>query len=56
MINKLKPAVFAVATALASVAAFADPPADLTREQAQDTINLKAIDNFLDDSRRYLDL
>lgn len=56
MIDALKPFVFAIATALASVAAFADQPDGLTREQGQDSIKLKVIDTFLADSRKYFGL
>jgi hypothetical protein len=56
MINALKPLVFALATALASVAAFADQSDGLPREEAQDSINVKVIDTFLADSREHLGL
>ena len=54
--NALKPAVFAIATALACVAAFAAQSAGLPKEQAQGSVGLKVIDTFLADSRRYLAL
>jgi len=56
MINALKPLAFALATALASVAAFADQSDGFPREQTQDSINLKVIDTFLVDSRKHLGL
>ncbi|MBE0621766.1 MAG: hypothetical protein IH605_14325 [Burkholderiales bacterium] len=52
----MKPAIFAVVAALAGTAAFSNLPANPRNEQAQESVSLKVIDNFLDDSRRYLGL
>jgi hypothetical protein len=54
--NTLKIAVFAIAAALAGGAAFAAQSAVVPEEQVQGSVEFKAIDNFLADSRRYLGL
>ncbi len=62
--NTLKPAVFAIVTALASDAAFADQSTTLRKEPAQDSVRFipgagtphNGIDRFLADSRRFLGL
>lgn len=56
IINTLKFAVLAIAAALAGGAAFAAQSAGLPKQQVQGSVGFKAIDNFLADSRRYLDL
>lgn len=52
----LRIAVLAIAAALAGGAAFAAQSAGLPKEQVQDSAGLIEIDNFLADSRRYLNL
>ena len=62
--NTLKPAVLAIASALASDAAFADQSAELRKDQDQGSVRFisgvgtphKEIDNFLADSRKFLGL
>lgn len=54
--NTLKFAAFAIITALAGAMAFAGQSTRLSREQVQGSVNFQAVDNFLSDSRKYLDL
>ena len=62
--STIKPAIFTIATALASGAAFAEQPADTSEEQVQGSVRFissvgtprKEIDDFLADSRQYLGL
>ena len=42
--------------AYAGAAAFAAQPIGTTREQVRDTVSVQVIDEFLADSKRYLDL
>jgi hypothetical protein len=57
MISALKPlAVFALAAAIASFAAFASQSERLPGEQAQDSVDRKVIDTFLADSKKHLGL
>ncbi|MHB8668685.1 MAG: hypothetical protein ACYC7B_14350 [Burkholderiales bacterium] len=52
----LKLAAFAVITAIAGAIAFASQSTVRPAEQVQGAANFQAIDNFLVDSRKYLDL
>ena len=54
--NMLKLLVFALAAAFAGTAALAARPASAPREQAQGSAGFSVVDDFLDNSRRYLGL
>lgn len=54
--STLKLAAIALAAALAGALAFAGQSTGLRAEQMQDSANFQAIDNFLAESRKYLNL